>query len=57
MTFRDLSDADHAKVIEALKFFGFPVCSIIWIDICESGQVFSGLTEILPRGSVSYVTR
>ena len=39
-------------VKHALEWFGMPLDSEI--DVCESGQVYVGLTEILPRDSWTF---
>ena len=41
---------DREKIEAALEWFGYPLDTEV--DICESGQVYAGLTEILPKGSV-----
>jgi hypothetical protein len=48
----DLTHDHHKAILDALKFFGMPPHYLHWADITESGQVFVGLTEILPRGSI-----
>lgn len=42
---------ERSKIAAALRWFGMLPTSEV--DICENGQVYVGLTEILPRGSVS----
>ena len=54
MTFDDLTEAEQDEVFEALRWIGYPASEAQHVDICESGQVYVGLTEILPRGSVEY---
>lgn len=41
---------DQEKIHDALRWFGMHKDSKV--DICENGQVYVGLTEILPRNSV-----
>ena len=57
MQFVDLTRDEQNEVVKALRFLGMPTAWCQISDICESGQVFVGLTEVLPRGSVNYQTK
>jgi hypothetical protein len=48
----DLTHDQEKRIFAALKFFGMPPHYFHWADITESGQVFVGLTEILPKGGL-----
>jgi hypothetical protein len=48
----DLTQDQEKRIFAALKFFGMPPHYFHWTDITESGQVFVGLTEIMPKGSI-----
>ena len=48
-----LTEDEKALCLDALAWFGFPL-ELDDCDVCENGQVYRGLTEILPRGSVVY---
>jgi hypothetical protein len=54
MTYDDLTDTEQETVLSAMLFFGFPTDQREDVDICESGQVYFGLTEILHAESVTY---
>jgi hypothetical protein len=55
LTLSDISTSspNRLMVIDALDWMGMPHDS--WLDVCESGQVYVGLTEILPCGSWQFV--
>ena len=55
MEFNELTDDEQEEVKRALQFFGEPPERAPEVDLCESGQVYLGLTEIMPRGSIQYV--
>lgn len=46
-----LQEKAQKRIDNALKWFGMSKTSEV--DICENGQVYVGLTEILPRNSMS----
>ena len=52
-TIDHLTRDDERKIFDALKWFGMPIDYFQLIDVCESGAVYVGLTEILPRNSIS----
>ena len=54
MSYRDLTDAEQKLIRESLEWLGYDKECCVDVDICESGQVFFGLTEILPRNSVKW---
>ena len=55
MEFHELTEAEQEDVKAALIFFGEDPESAPEVDLCESGQVYLGLIEIMPRGSIQYV--
>jgi len=50
-----LTREDEVRVFEALRWFGMPTAWFQRIEVTDSGQVFVGLTEILPKNSVNRI--
>jgi len=48
-----LKRSEEKLVFDALRWFGMPMDWYQLIEVTDSGQVFVGLTEILPKGSIS----
>jgi len=52
MEYDELSDSEKRKISVALTCMGFPQSEAESVDICENGEVWVGLVQILPRESV-----
>jgi hypothetical protein len=51
-TFDDLLADDQDRVLDALEWFGESAFRSQDVDLCESGQAYLGMREILPRGTI-----
>lgn len=47
-----MTESEKDAVVSALAWFGEPAEKLDWVDVCEDGSVYLGLTLVCDKGTV-----